>query len=134
MADPRNDQIAASLFVCYRHKMRLIVFKALVLLSVFCAGLHVPAAAHSDHGDHDEDIVHLAAAHVSTLEDRSGDPASDENHDLLHHHHQCPSAMMIGGNSDESALVRSGRGVVYPREVTPLLSRACEPLTEPPLA
>lgn len=114
--------------------MRLIVLKALVLLSVLCAGLHGPAAAHPDHGDHDEIAAHLADAHASTQEDQSGDPASDENHDLLHHHHQCPSAMMIGGNCDESALVRSGRGVVYPGEVTPLLSRACEPLTEPPLA
>lgn len=114
--------------------MRLIVLKALVLLSVLCTGLHGPAAAHSNHESYDEMAVHLADAHASTQEDRSGDPVSDENHDLLHHHHQCPSALMIVGNSYESALVGSRRGLVYPGEVTPLLSRASAPLTEPPLA
>jgi len=114
--------------------MRLIVLRALILFSVLCTGLHVPAAAHSDHGSHEDVSVHMAGAHdVDVHEDSSDDSSPDQAHDRLHHHH-CPSAMMTGGNTGESASVLRGRSVLHPAEVAALLSRASQPLTEPPLA
>jgi len=114
--------------------MRLIVLRALILFSVLCAGLHVPAAAHSDHGSHEDVSVHMTEAHFAEVKEVGPEESSpDQAHERLHHHH-CPSAMMIVGNTAETAPVLRGRSVVHPGEVAALASRASEPLTEPPLA
>ena len=113
--------------------MRLIVLKALILFSVLCTGLHVPAAAHSDHGGYQEVSAHLADEHFTSVHEGDTDDSSpDQTHDLLHHHH-CPSAMMMVGGDDAAPIV-SARDIVHADEAAALASRALEPLTEPPLA
>lgn len=127
-------QLLLSVSPASRRSMRLIVLEALILFSVLCTGLHVPAAAHSDHDAHEDVSVHMADAHFAEAQgDNSDDSSPDQTHDRLHHHH-CPSAMMVVGNLDEAASVLRGRSVLHPGKFAALLSRVSEPLTEPPLA
>jgi hypothetical protein len=108
--------------------MVALMLRAVLVLSVLAAGLHLPSNAHASST---VDVHQVGADCHDT--DAPADDGTDTDGNAVHHHHHCPIAVTFSDPAAASTLF-TRPGDLRPLKQAALASRATAPPLDPPLA